>query len=142
MPGVSARVRPSTVETAYIPLAMPRHKAQWGYLNSRTKCMRQVGIVDIFCGATAASFVEFEHRRSESRAAVILCGLTGALVSDRALANVLAQVARTEGVWVNIPKENISSVLSKSYDHRSKSTEKMARAVLRAIAELNAQLFL
>jgi hypothetical protein len=130
-PGVSAELRQPSPEIAVLPPTKPRRLLQWSYLNFKAKKWRQVAIVDIRFNGRASSFIEFELRPTEKRAAALLCSPTEFPLSDHVVGELLKQLARARGVWANIPRARWAGVEVKRYNHTRSSVEIFAAVLLR-----------
>jgi hypothetical protein len=130
-PRVVAELRPASPGIAVLPPVKPRRLVQWSYLSFNAKKWRQVAIVDIRFDGRASSFVEFELRPSEKRAAALLCSPTELPVSDYVVGEMLKQLARARGVWANIPRARWVGVEVKRFNHSRSSVDILAAALLR-----------
>lgn len=137
IPGVAANVRPPSPEISLLPPTKPTRLVQWSYLNFRARSWRQVAVVDIHCNGRAGSFVEFDLRPGEKRAAALLCSTTELPPSDYVVAGLLSQLARVRGVWANVPRARWGELSIKRYNHTRSSAEIFAATLVRDLpAEL------
>lgn len=134
IPGIVANVRPASTEISVLPATKPTRLTQWSYLNFRVRKWRQVVVVDILCNGRAGSFVEFELRPGEKRAAALLCSLTELPPSDFVVAGLLNQLARVRGVWANVPREGCGELSIKRYNHTRSSPEMFAASLIRDLS--------
>jgi hypothetical protein len=130
-PGVVAELRSASPGIAVLPPVKPRRLVQWSYLSFRAKKWRQVAIVDIRFDGRASSFVEFELRPNEKRAAALLRSSSELPVSDHVIGELLKQLSRVRGVWANIPSARWAGVDVKRYNHTRSSVDVLAAVLLR-----------
>lgn len=100
-PGVYAEIRLVSLSLAQLPLTKYARRAQWAYLDSKTKTRRSVIIADICFGECWFCLIEFQLRESESRAMCLLSSGNKKLL-DEELYRILIKCSEVEGVWKNI----------------------------------------
>ncbi len=110
--GIKARIRPPEDGIEFIPLTQPAHKRQWSYLDSSTRCRRQVIIADIYSQGRWYTLIEFELRKSEKCTVALVCNKSGHYLSNQQVNYVLLQVAQEKGIWMNIKLSTVPTVIS------------------------------
>ncbi|MDN3432566.1 MULTISPECIES: hypothetical protein [unclassified Pseudoalteromonas] len=111
--GVKARLRPIEEAIEYIPLTKSANKRQWSYLDSNTRCRRQVTIADIHYQNRWYTLIEFEMRNKENFSVALVNDENYEYCSNQRLNNLLHQLSMQKGIWLNIrpvPKTSITTM--------------------------------
>lgn len=131
--GIKARIRPSEDGIEFIPLTQPAHKKQWSYLDSSTRCRRQVIIADISNQGRWYTLIEFELRDSEKFTVALVYSMSGGYLSDQQLNFLFLELANEKGVWSNINSEFMKLITLKhtwsSLDQFASSVEHKLRII-------------
>ncbi|WDE03863.1 hypothetical protein SG34_021170 [Thalassomonas viridans] len=134
--GFQAKIRTLDEFTEVIPLTKPANARQWSYLDSASKCRRQVIAADICHNNNWFTLIEFELRKSDKCNVALIKKEGGIFLSNRQLHFLLIQAANKKGIWTNIAKPAMLDLKLVTMKHTWSSPQHLSESITKKLYEL------